>query len=161
MSTLVLAASKTLANGLMDAVDFLTLGLTRAMSRQSASELDELVAFECNEASFSVQSICGSEVTLEKVVCFPDEGGQRGCGLNGKKLPASGASVEIGTKVCRSKEDWMDGFKTWSVGDSLPIGHDRMASSKMVEVTAVVDKRVEKWRITLAAGALQAVVAKD
>jgi hypothetical protein len=135
------------------------------MSRRSASELDELVAFECNEASFSVRSICGSEVTLEKVVCFPDEGGQRGCDLNGKKLPASGASVEIGTKVCRSKEDWMDGLKTWSVGDSLPIGHDRMASSKMVEVTAVVDKRVEKWRITLTAagpaGALQAVVAKD
>ena len=74
------------------------------MSQRSASELDELVAFECNEASFSVRSICGSEVTLEKVVCFPDEGGQRGCGLNGKKLPASGASVEIGTKAERSFE---------------------------------------------------------
>ena len=122
----------------------------------------KLVAFECNEASFSVRSICGSEVTLEKVVCFPDKGGQRGCGLDGKELPASGASVQIGRKVDRSKEDWMDGYKTWSVGDSLPIGHDRMASSKMVEVTAVVGKRVEKWRITLAAGgALQAVVAKD
>ena len=128
------------------------------------------VAFECNEASFSVRSICGSEVTLEKVVCFPDEGGQGwegDCGLSGEELPASGASVQIGRKVHRSKEDWMDGYKTWSVGDSLPIGHDggydgRMASSKMVEVTAVVDKRVEKWRITLAAGgALQAVVAKD
>ena len=85
--------------------------------------------------------------------------------LNGKKLPASGASVEIGTKADRSFDDWKDGFKTWSVGDSLPFGHDRMASCKMVEVTAVVDKRVEKWRITfndtLAAGALQAVVAKD
>ena len=135
------------------------------MPFQTIYSKGKLVACECNEASFSVRSICGSEVTLEKGVCFPDEGGQRGCDLNGKKLPASGASVEIGTKVCRSKEDWMDGFKTWSVGDSLPIGHERMASSKMVEVTAVVDKRVEKWRITLTAagpaGALQAVVAKD
>ena len=125
----------------------------------------KLVAFECNEASFSVRSICGSEVTLEKVVCFPDEGGQGwegDCGLSGEELPASGASVQIGRKVHRSKEDWMDGYKTWSVGDSLPIGHDREEACKMVEVTAVVGKRVEKWRITLAAGgALQAVVAKD
>ncbi len=125
----------------------------------------KLVAFECNEASFSVRSICGSEVTLEKVVCFPDEGGrgwQRDCGLDGEELPASGATVQIGRKVSRSKEDWYDGYKTWSVGDSLPIGHDREEACKMVEVTAVVGKRVEKWRITLAAGgALQAVVAKD
>ena len=135
------------------------------MPFQTIYSKGKLVACECNEASFSVRSICGSEVTLEKVVCFPDEGGrgwQRDCGLDGEELPASGATVQIGRKVSRSKEDWYDGYKTWSVGDSLPIGHDREEACKMVEVTAVVGKRVEKWRITLAAGgALQAVVAKD
>ena len=95
-----------------------------------------LVAFECDAASFSVRSVCGADVILDKVVYFPDKGGSRQREIK-QTLPAGGLKVVIGKKGSCCYSDWRDGYETWTVYDSLPFGHGRLTTGLRVVQLAV------------------------